>query len=69
MRPGKLICTVTGHHKWDRSMEDVPESTAFLRIDCVRCGYSIDGVKARQIKRQLLASRSPRLRSVAGRLP
>lgn len=47
MNWGKLRCTLTGKHKWDRSLDDMPKGSLFWRIDCTRCGYAIDGAPLR----------------------
>lgn len=65
---GKLLCALTQKHKWESSTDDIPEGVVFRRIDCLRCGYSVDGVKCREVKRILIA-KGGHFAAVAARLP
>lgn len=40
---GAWLCALSGRHKWDQDIESINERSLFHRVDCVRCGHSIDG--------------------------
>lgn len=64
-RWGRFLCWLTNHHKWDKKLDDIPASSIFHRIDCQRCGESVDGAAARRLRDQV-----PILwRSLGKRLP
>ena len=45
----RIICTLFGH-KWDRDWRAIDtKATYFQRVDCVRCGYAIDGAALKRI--------------------
>jgi hypothetical protein len=47
---GRRLFTIGGlKHKWDTDVEAIPDTTVFQRVDCVRCGYAIDGVKLKLV--------------------
>jgi hypothetical protein len=46
----RLLCVITRRHKWS---DDVSPTADFQRIDCLRCGESLDGAKVRDILRVL----------------
>jgi hypothetical protein len=49
---GAILCRLLGRHRWSAP---VSETAIFQRIDCERCGYSIDGAKVRSLKASLPA--------------
>ena len=47
---GRRLFTITGgKHKWDTDVEAIPDTTLFRRVDCVRCGFAIDGVALKRV--------------------
>ncbi len=44
----------TTHHLWNKDFRALDLSrTAFMRVDCLRCGAAIDGVKAKVVYDEL----------------
>jgi hypothetical protein len=55
---GHRLFTIGGlKHKWDTDVEAIPETAVFRRVDCVRCGFSVDGVRLRNVVRTLPSMR------------
>jgi hypothetical protein len=47
---GRRLFTITGgKHEWDTDVEAIPDTTVFQRVDCVRCGFAIDGVALKRV--------------------
>jgi hypothetical protein len=47
---GRRLFTISGgKHKWDTDVEAIPDTMFFQRVDCVRCGYAIDGVALKRV--------------------
>lgn len=65
-----LYCLLTGRHRWSRSTDDIPATTAFLRIDCLRrgCDFAVDGVAIQGMKK-FLRERDLLDHSIEKRLP
>lgn len=44
------MCRVLADHDWSATLDEVPASSVFHRIDCRRCDHSIDGAQLRRIR-------------------
>jgi hypothetical protein len=56
---GQMECA-SGNHAWDRKMPwPWPESTVFMRIDCIRpdCDVKIDAARLRDMPESFLRAR------------
>lgn len=51
---GRRLFTVGGlRHQWDTDVMAIPDGTAFRRVNCVRCGFAVDGVRLRRAAKAL----------------
>jgi hypothetical protein len=55
---GRRLFTITGlrKHKWNTDVDAIPDTTVFQRVDCVRCGFSVDGVALKRVRQALKGS-------------
>lgn len=57
----RLFTLAGGRHEWDTDVMAIPDTCVFCRVDCVRCGFAVDGVALKKV-----VSRMPVMASSLG---